>query len=308
MNSAPISNSFFKPKQEMKTLEHWSKRALASSAILAALLCLLAAQTSTPPADWPKVLRLGYVPVQGKSEQVDVYLLVGQHLARELNLEVKMVAKPSYLEVISELRNRAVEAANLGPYAYVEAAELAGVEAVVMELDPQGRRGYQSIIITRADAEIRSVEDARGKVLAFSDPKSTSGFLVPMLHFLQDLKTPPAVFASRVVFAGSHGAVARGVFDRRFALGATGDLDFFRALEEMNLNEKDFRVLWRSRLIPGTPYCLRKDLPQSFKTAFREAMVNMKDPETLARLKIGGFSPATDSEYNIIRELRNIKQ
>lgn len=293
-----------------KTKRHQSgpKRLTMAPAILALSLGLLAAQASAPPADWPKTLRLGYVPVQGKSEQVDVYLLVGQHLARELNLEVKMVAKPSYLEVISELRNRAVEAANLGPYAYVEAAELAGVEAVVMELDPQGRRGYQSIIITRADSEINSVENARGKVLAFSDPKSTSGFLVTMLHFLQDLKTPPAVFASQVVFAGSHGAVARGVFDRRFALGATGDLDFARALEEMNLNEKDFRVLWTSRMISGTPYCLRQDLPQSFKTAFREAMVNMKDPETLARLKIGGFSVATDSDYNIIRELRKFNQ
>jgi len=254
------------------------------------------------------VFRLGYVPVQGKSNQEDVYLLVGKHLARELNLEVKMVARASYLEVISDLRNRAVEAANLGAYAYVEAKELAGVEVMVMELDPQGRRGYQSILITRADSGIKSVEDARGKVLAFSDPQSTSGFLVPMLHFVHDLGLPPASFASRVVFAGSHGAVARGVYDRNYAIGATGDLDFARALEEMNLNEKNFRVLWRSRLIPGTLYCLRRDLPPSFKTAFREAMANLKDPATLAHLKIGGFSAATDSEYNIIRELRRFKQ
>lgn len=267
-------------------------------------LGLLGATVFAAPPDWPPVLRLGYVPVQGKSGQADVYLLVGRHLSRALNLEVKMVAKPSYLEVITELHRGTVEAASVGPYAYVEAAEVAGVEVVVMELDPKGRRGYQSILITRADSGINSVEAARGKVLAFTDPKSTSGFLVPMVHFVQDLKTTPGVFASQVVFAGSHGGVVRGVYEGRFALGAVGDLDFSRALEEMNLKEENFRILWQSRLIPGTPYCVRKDLPPSLKTAFREAMINLKDPDTLAQLKIGGFAAAGDAEYSLIRELR----
>jgi phosphonate transport system substrate-binding protein len=37
----------------------------------------------------------------------------------------------------------------------------------------------RSHIITKKDSGIKSIEDAKGKVWAFTDPNSTSGTLVP---------------------------------------------------------------------------------------------------------------------------------
>jgi phosphonate transport system substrate-binding protein len=79
-------------------------------------------------------------------------------------------------------------------------------------------------------------------------------------------------------------------------------------VDELHLRAEDFRVLWTSQMIPGTPYCVRKDLPPSLKSAFRQAFLNLKDEKILAALKISGFAPAADSEYQLIRDLRRLNQ
>jgi phosphonate transport system substrate-binding protein len=233
---------------------------------------------------------------------------MGQYLTRELGLPVQMMALENYLAVIHGLKNRGLEGALLGANAYIEAADLKLVEPAAMELYYSGHRGYQSILIARRGSNFHRLEDARGKVLAFSDPDSTSGFLVPMLHFIQDLGVAPAGFASQVVFTGSHGAVVKGVNEGRYALGATNDVDLARAVAELHLQKTDFRILWTSQMIPGALYCIRKDLPDSLKTSFRQALVNLKDQAILANLKIVGLSPAADSDYNLIRDLRKLNQ
>jgi len=267
-----------------------------------------AEKNPTLPADWPRTFRLGYVAVSGGANRSDPSQVVGQYLARELKLEVKVVSYPDYLSLIGGFKARNLEGAYLGPYPYVEAAELAEVEAAVMELDPQGRRGYRSILITRTGSGIHRLEDGRGRVLAFTYPDSTSGCLIPMLHFLRDLGQPPGTFASKVVFAGTHQAVVQGVFNHSYALGATNDLDFARAVEELHLQVQEFQVLWTSPMIPGSVYAIRKDLPESFKKTLRQSLLNLKDPSLLASMKIGGFGPADNSEYTIIRQLRELRR
>jgi len=275
--------------------------------IMVLALSLLGAKPATaPPADWPRLFRLGYVPVAGSDEPNDPFPLVGKYLSRELKIEVKMTPLENYLAVINGLRRRTLEGALLGPNAYVEAAEFGNLQPLVMELYYPGKRGYQSVLITRNGSDVRRLEDARGKVLAFTEPDSASGFLIPMLHFVRDLEVAPAGFASKVVFAGGHGAVAQGVFKNTYAVGATNEVDLARAVEELHLRMEDFRVLWTSPMIPGSPYCVRRDLPESLKSALSRALLNLKDAAVLKRLKIVGLAPVEDSEYNLIRELRKI--
>ncbi|PHR00233.1 MAG: hypothetical protein COB29_16020 [Sulfitobacter sp.] len=49
----------------------------------------------------------------------------------------------------------------------------------------KGRDKYRSVIFTTANSEIRGIEDLRGKVIAFEEPFSTSGFVLPALILLQ---------------------------------------------------------------------------------------------------------------------------
>jgi phosphonate transport system substrate-binding protein len=53
---------------------------------------------------------------------------------------------------------------------------------------------------------------------------------------------------------------------------------------------------------------VRSDLPESFKMAVMGAFLSYNDKEGLAKLKLKGFAPAKDSDYDSVRELIELKK
>lgn len=56
-------------------------------------------------------------------------------------------------------------------------------------------------------------------------------------------------------------------------VAATNNVDLDRMAEKGQASWEDFNVLWKSELIPGSPMCVRKDLPESLKAAFAGALM-----------------------------------
>lgn len=175
-----------------------------------------------------------------------------------------------------------------------------------MALD--GSKGYHGVIITRADSPIKSLEDAKGKVWAFTDPNSTSGTLVPTVYFVKELKIKPEEYFSKVIYSGSHQASILEVKSGRIDLASTNDLDLLRGDGKQWDSKKDFRILWTSPLIPGSPMVYRADLPESLKKALQDAFIGYKDKEGLDMLKVSGYQAVTDDVYDPIREQIEVKK
>jgi phosphonate transport system substrate-binding protein len=177
-----------------------------------------------------------------------------------------------------------------------------------MELDKNGNPGYHSIIISSKESDIQTLDQARGKVFAFTNPDSTSGYLVPMAHFIHERKETPASFASRIIFAKTHNAVIQGIASGRFDIAATNDMDLQSSCASMAIDPQQFHVLWKSQLIPGAPFAARKDVPQYLKEAFLQALTSINhDKESLKKMQVGGYIPAKDSDYDLIRHLEAVK-
>ncbi len=254
---------------------------------------------------WPEKVRFGILPIAGSEDATVRFQVLGRELEKILGIEVEIVSSSSYLGLIALMKKKELEFVSLGPYSYITAMDMVGAQAVAMELDQQGNPGYRAIIITRKDSGIETLEQGRGKVLAFTDPDSASGFLIPMMHFTRDLHLLPAEYFSKVAFAGDHLKLLEGVADSSYDLGTTNIMDFERSLEVAKLKEEDFRILWTSQMIPGIPYCVRSDLPESLKLAFRDGLMSVNDkPEALEVLGIGGFTEVSDTDYDIIRKLK----
>jgi len=62
-----------------------------------------------------------------------------------------------------------------------------------------------------------------------------------------------------------------------------------------------------AKLIPNDPIVVRKDLPASLRSAIQESLTTMRarNPEAFkeAGATVGGFVPADDSKYQVIRDL-----
>ena len=221
-----------------------------------------------------------------------------------LGVELKIYTASDYSGTIQALTSGQIQFAGLGPAAYAAAwiDSNGAVEPLAAAKEPDGDVGYHSHLIVRADSIHQKLEDLRGKSLAFADPNSASGYLIPLVS-LRAIGIEPEKFFGRTVYSGGHEqsvlGVVSGQFDSAFVWGARDPLS--RGV----LDPKRVRVIWRSPLIPGSPITVRKDLPRDMKRDIQKLFIDLQtiDPkmtEIVARGKTQGYVPVTHDMYQPI--------
>ncbi|MEO0764070.1 MAG: phosphate/phosphite/phosphonate ABC transporter substrate-binding protein, partial [Pseudomonadota bacterium] len=76
-------------------------------------------------------------------------------------------------------------------------------EPIMTRMQPTGDTGYYSVMVTRADSGIASLDDMKGKSLGFADPNSTSGYLIPSIELVDKIGDLDSYF-SETGFQGGH--------------------------------------------------------------------------------------------------------
>ncbi|QJT11122.1 phosphonate ABC transporter substrate-binding protein [Oceanidesulfovibrio marinus] len=258
--------------------------------------------------DWPAKIRIGYIPVEGAANVKERFKDLNDHIAKVLGVEVEAFSASDYAGIITAMANKHIDFAYYGPKSYTDASVKANAQALVMELDESGQPGYLGVIITNKKSGIKSMEEAKGHTFAFTDPNSTSGYLVPNMLFYRDMEIKPEEYFSDVRFSGSHGASILLVANNDIDVAATNNIDLARAIESGNISEDDYNILWTSDLIPGAPYCARADLPESLKAAYMGAMLMYNtNKEGLKKLGVSGYRYSEDSIYDSVRYLKRLK-
>ncbi|MGD9124817.1 MAG: phosphonate ABC transporter substrate-binding protein [Desulfarculaceae bacterium] len=276
---------------------------------LVAALTLAGAAQAGDKVDWPKTLKIGLIPTEGGADILKRFKPLIEHLEKTLGVKVEGFSASDYAGIITAMSHKHIDFAYFGPKSYTDAADKAGAQAVALELNKKRQPGYTGIIITKKDSGVKSMEQAKGKTFAFTDPNSTSGFLVPNILFARDLKVKPEKYFKKVSFSGSHGASILAVKNGSVEVAATNNIDLDRMIEKGQASIDDFNIIWRSDLIPGAPMCVRKDLPESLKAAFAGALLMFNSNKAgIKKLQNGGYAFADDTTYDVIRYLKRLKR
>lgn len=287
----------------------WKKGAIF---VTVAVLCsiLIAGTAGSTASNWPSKIKVGLIPTEGGADIIKRFQPLIDHLEKTLEIEVEPFSASDYAGIITAMAHNHIDFAYFGPKSYVEASARANAEALALELNKDGARGYYGIIITKKGSGIDSLEKAvrREKTFAFTDPNSTSGCLVPSVLFYRDLKAPPEELFKEVSFSGSHGASILSVKNGKVEVAATNNIDMDRMVEKGSVAEDDFNIIWRSELIPGAPLCGRKDLPASLKAAFTGALMSFNfDKDGIEKIQNGGYAPVNDKTYDVVRYMKRLK-
>ena len=76
---------------------------------------------------------------------------------------------------------------------------------------------YISVMVVRADSGIKSLEDMKGHSLAWADPNSTSGYLIPSATLkAQGIKLDDGAYFSKTGFAGGHEQGVVAVLNKQY--------------------------------------------------------------------------------------------
>lgn len=242
------------------------------------------------------------IPEGSRATQDEKYDVLLDHLETTLGKEIEFLPVSDYAALVLAMKGKKVDFAYFGPKSYVDAANLANAKAVALETDEEGNPGYKGIIIVQKDSEFNSIEDLKGKKFAFTDPSSTSGTLVPKVHFSK-IGINPDEYFSDVIFSGSHQGSVKTLLLGKVDAVSTNDIDFIRGVEAGLWKNDDVRILWTSELIPGSPFAVRGDLDQGLQDSIKTALTSFDDKEALKRMGIGAIIEADDSTYDSIRDI-----
>ena len=274
--------------------------------LIVLLLSTFATAGCAPAKEDIKVLRWGLIPADDAAEMLRQYQPVVDYLEERLNMTIEIQVTNDYTAAIEAMHNKHIDMAWFGPFSYILAVEQADAEAIVNGFRRDTKKAtYKSIIITRADSGIKTLDDLKGRSFAFVDPASTSGNLIPRKMLIDNGINPDNDF-STTYYAGSHIAVGLAVKNGTVDAGAFGDTSYNRMSKEGQIDPEVNIIIFESPPIPGSPIAVRGDLPQDLKNRIEQALIEM-DQQTI--LKVGGWGDiekyvkVTDSDYDIIREV-----
>jgi phosphonate transport system substrate-binding protein len=196
------------------------------------------------------------------------------------------------------------------------------VEPLVVAKERDGSISYISVMVVRADSGITSLETMRGRSLAWADPNSTSGYLIPRFELREGGIDPEAgKFFGRTGFGGGHEQAVVAVVQKQYDAAVTwasGQGEESQGFSRGNLQAmvakgmldmKDLRIIWKSRPILNGPLTARKDTPDAFREDMRAFHLALPaaHPAIYEQIERGGgqgYQAVTHEDFQLFIDMR----
>lgn len=238
-----------------------------------------------------KTFTIAYAPNESTTDSTDARSTLAKDLGKVINMEVKEIQASDYTAIIEALRTGKADMAYMGALAVAMGAERAGVTPIVMKA-PNGDKVqavYHSVFVTQKDnSEINSIKDFKGKTIAFVDPDSTSGNLVPTseimkafpdLHLTNEKIHTNGEFFEAVSFSGKHQAGLQAVIKGDVDIVPISDQIMASEFKNGNADENAVKVVHSSAAIPAEAMVVSKTVNEDLKKTLTQFLVeyNNKD-------------------------------
>jgi phosphonate transport system substrate-binding protein len=267
-------------------------------------------------------IRIGLLGGENEGDRLGRYEAYRALLESTFQVPVRLFPAADYAGVMQAFGAKQIEGASMGASGYAGAwlDTNGGVEPLFVAREADGGISYISVMVVRADSGITSLEQMRGKSLAWADPNSTSGYLVPRSE-LRTAGLDINSYFSRTGFGGGHEQAVVAVLQRQYdgavtwASGQGEESQGFtrgnlRAMVEKGmLNMRDLRIIWTSRPIMNGPMTVRSELPAAFKQDFSQfhlALATAHPPiyEQVERGGGRGYAAVKHADFEPIVQLR----
>jgi phosphonate transport system substrate-binding protein len=267
---------------------------------------ILLAALGGQPALAQSSLHLALTPSQKPTDLMVAGEAFGAALGKLVGVPIRVTVASDYAAVVEALRNRTADLAFVHPAGYVLANREA--KAMIVAKDQwHGNTSYTSRIYVRKESGLKTLEELRGKTIAFVDPSSTSGYVYPMVMLIEKglvQNKDPKTFFKEFVFSGSHDAGLQALLHGHVDAFASFDQAREQYLKDPAEREKLIYIA-ESAPIPEGGICARDGLDPALVAKVRAALLSMKGPTYAPVLKalydIDGFEPAEDREYQPVR-------
>ena len=241
------------------------------------------------------------------------------YLSEKLGMDVEVTLATDYSTIVEAMASGKVDLGIMPPAAYVQARNLDAAESLLSSqlvaydedteqpLEDTYTSTFKGEVLVKADSDMESLEDLKGKKIATLSPNSASGYIYPVAE-MKDLGIDPLTDCTlttvndipseiTTVLNGQQDACfvfqgARYVFASKFS-----DYDLFKDLKVLYLTEGD---------IPNDAIAVQPSMDDELKDKIKEVFLNMADDEegkdAMSLWGHTGYGEADEAAYDTIEE------
>ena len=247
-------------------------------------------------------LHFGYATGEDPVAIFDKYTPLIHVLQERLDRKVVFVQKRSYRQMQEAFLDGEVDFGILNAFSYVVVSKTHRVIPIAARV-VAGRKTYQSYIIVRKGGTIHTLRDLIGKTFAYSDPYSTSSYLVPRL-LLRSRGVDPNRDFRETRFIRKQDSIFYAILNRSVDAGACASFIF----NEFSRNiTSRLAILARSKPFPLGPFVVRSGLDPKVVAKLQKILLSLDQSQqgryALRSAEIDRFAPVNDNDYNVIRNM-----
>ena len=214
------------------------------------------------------------------------------YLSEKLGMDVNVTLATDYSTIVEAMASGKVDLGIMPPAAYVQARNLDAAEAILSSqlvkydkdteepIEGEYTSTFKGEVLVKADSDMESLEDLKGKKIATLSPNSASGYIYPVAE-MKDLGIDPLTDCTlttvndipsemTAVLNGQQDACfvfqgARYVFSSKFT-----DYDLYKDLKVLYLTDGD---------IPNDAIAVQPSMDEDLKAQIKDVFLNMANDE-----------------------------
>lgn len=249
------------------------------------------------------------IPDQDETHLRKRFDKIADYLEGRLGVDVRYVPVKSYAAAVTAFRNDQVQLAWFGGLSGVQARRLVpGSEAIAQ--GAEDREFVTYFIAHRSTGLEPSAEFPRAMAqhtFTFGSKGSTSGRLMPEFYIRKHFGRAPDEVFPRVGFSGDHTRTIALVESGAYATGAVNYAVWKRELREGDIDTRSVQVIWKTPTYPDYQWTIRGNVNERFGADFKDrvtrALLELQDPDLLASFPRSEFVPASNADFEPIREV-----
>lgn len=228
-------------------------------------------------------------------------------MAADLARPVEFIQRDSYRETMDLLRLAKLDFAWICDYPYLHLKDEVRLLAVPLY---RGRPAYRSYLIVRSDNTIvNSIADLAGKVFAYADPYSNTGYLSPR-YALRELGRDPNTFFRKTFFTWSHRKVVEAVASGLAHGGAVDSFVWDSLTEVAPTLTARTRIVSRSPEYGFPPFVAHRSVDEADFATMQRHLLDMGKTEPgrrlLASLRLDGFTMGSPALYDDVAKMMRV--
>ncbi len=245
--------------------------------------------TATPQAAHPEGRKLVIGDISDEvAETINGTQPLADYLAAQLDefgitgAEVKIA--PDLDTMIQWVNNGQVDIYFDSPYPALVIRDVTGAQPILRRLK-FGVPTYHSVFFVRNDSDIKTLDDLQGTVVAFEEPFSTSGYMLPLAYLIQQGFEPvetasldATVSPEQIgyTFSTADNTTIQWIISEKAPAGVIDNITYQRLPEA---TQKELRVIAKTEEVPRQLVLLQPNTDPPLAAAIKTALLDMNETE-----------------------------